>query len=116
MTEAARYALQISVDQNANIQINFGGHPQLAPVAVGALEIAKLRILASIPGGKPPEIGVFHTENAQNACGKNESQYNSSQKLTKSEALGHYLEERQKIEARLQAIANADDRATFTLS
>ena len=91
--------LSICVDQQNAVEVRFDGDPMMIVSMFGWIEVAKDWLLNRLK------------ENWNIAWSEDQTELT----LSKSDALGHYLEIWKKIEQRIQAINKSDPKATFTV-
>lgn len=97
--------MSISVDEKNTVEVRFQGETWFHIPMMWAIDIAKVWLVERIKSTQS-----FATSDWQTT---EESQ---EREVSRSEAIGVYLDARQKIEQRLQAIVHCDESAKFKVN
>ena len=99
--------LSITLDKTNSVEVRFKGEEYLELPMLGTLKIAEQYLLS--------RLNKRMAKTEDETCKTKNGIYNWNQEkvVPKQEALWFYLDLRQTIEDRLQAIATADDTAQF---
>ena len=97
--------LSVTVNEQNSVEVRFQGEPQFQIPMLWALEFAKQYMVDTIKATQTYSVGW------QKAAAEDQER-----EVTKSEAVGLYLDARKKLEERLQAIVRSDEKQTFTVN
>lgn len=107
----SKAVLSLIVDSHNNVDVKYEGAKFLRLSMLGALDFGKDWLLKQIPQS------TSAPNPQQEFAKKNQSAYPQNEEtVNKSSALSHYIEMRDKIEARLQIIAKSSPQAKFKIN
>lgn len=97
--------LSVTIDAKNDVEVRFQGDPSFHIPMMWAVDIAKVWLVDRIKS-----MQSIATSNGQTA------EENQEKEVSKSEAIGAYLDARTKIEQRLQVIVQCHNTAKFKIN